>query len=118
MNFAEAAKKRLAELGTHTLNDVLEAIERGEMVSFTEGDTWVVMQPMDFPRKRVAQIFLVVGRGRELDKVWQAVLCWAESNKVDEIWGWGRPGWEKYRRNKADIFGFWRGDRTLYRRIV
>jgi hypothetical protein len=53
----------------YTFDDIMALIKEGKMQSFTCGDTWIVTQVNEFPRKKVLEIALVVGEHMGGDRV-------------------------------------------------
>lgn len=74
--------------------DILDALARGEMQSFCEGESWVVSEIQLFPRKRVLNIVAMVGRLEDLDRLYPRVVQFAQDVAADFIRVVGRPGWE------------------------
>jgi len=81
--------------GTHTFQDVLDAIKDGQMQSFAEGNTWVVTQVLDFPRKRVLEIILVAGEMAEAEALYEKVLSFGREIGCQLVRTFGRDGWAK-----------------------
>lgn len=114
-------EKRLAQLEetlermghTHTLADVLTMIEEGTMQSFTVGDTWAVTSVLDFPRKRVLEIFLVVGDMREALILHDMVLAYAKVHHCDILRTFARDGWGKWAQERG-----WTNGQRIYLKDV
>ena len=90
--------------GLYTINDIEELIENGKMQSFVQGDTWIVTQVNEFPRRKVLEIVFVVGfisdAIQALPQMYEfatkigASLIMA-SNARDGWWTYAQPGWKK-----------------------
>jgi len=103
-------EKALDRMGnTHSLPDILALIEDGAMQSFAMGPTWAITQILDFPRKRVLEIFMVVGDFQDLEPLFQALEAYAKAHACDMIRAFGRPGWAKYSRPRG-----WRDEAHVY----
>lgn len=90
---------------THSVDDIMALIDTGEMQSFSDGDTWVVTQILDFPRKRVLDLFLVVGELKGLRGLYNRVMEHAENEGCDLVRGFGRHGWEPYAKWNGFVNG-------------
>lgn len=95
--------------GTHSLQDILAFLEDGTMQSFAVGPTWAVTQVLDFPRKRVLEIFMIVGDFQDLQELFDALETFAKAKACDIIRAYGRPGWSKHSRPRG-----WRDDTRVY----
>jgi hypothetical protein len=90
-------QKALDQMGnTHSLEDILALIDSGEMQSFAQGDTWAVTQIVDFPRKRILELFLIVGDLKDFRGLYNLILAFAEEQGCALLRGYGRFGWEPY----------------------
>ena len=70
--------------GTHTLKDILAAIERGKMQSHVFGDTWLVTEIQDFPQKTNVHINFCVGNLDDVIKFGEpGVTEWAKEINAD-----------------------------------
>lgn len=81
---------------THTLEDILDEIKSGHKQSFASGNTWAITQVLDFPRRRVLELFLVVGHGKDLSVLEEQITEYARSIGADFIRTSGRPGWKTH----------------------
>jgi hypothetical protein len=97
-------KARLAQLqealdgmgGTHTLDDIVDLIRDGHMQSFCEGETWAITQIIEFPQKRILEIFLVVGDMPEAEALHDQVIAFAKAHQCSLVRCFGRHGWAKW----------------------
>lgn len=95
--------------GTHTMDDLLVEIRNGSKQSFAYGSTWAITQVLDFPRKRVLELFMVVGVGCELAILEEDIVNYAKSVGADFIRTQGRRGW----KNKAKEMG-WKHTHNIF----
>lgn len=77
----------------YTLDDIMELIEDGKFQSFVEGDTWIVTQVNEFPRRKVLEITFVVGDINEAVRALPRIYEHAENVGADRINALGREGW-------------------------
>ena len=81
--------------GTHTIDDVLETVQRGDAQFWHYPDAAVVTEIMDYPQKRVLRYWLAGGNLKPLLKVEPSIRHWSQ------LWGCvgieiiGRKGWHK-----------------------
>ena len=90
---------------THTLADIIDAIQLGHMQSFTEDDTWVVTQIIQTPRKRILEIVMLVGEMSEAEQLHDRVMNYAIENGCALVRTFARDGW----RRKAREYGWKNG---------
>jgi hypothetical protein len=110
MKRREQVEQALALMGnTHSYEDILDMIDSGSMQSFSDGDTWAVTQVIDFPRKRVLEVFLVVGTLEGVTTIEPAVMDFAKHIGADIVRAFGRNGWLPASKS----FG-WRNGQRLY----
>ena len=98
----EQLQDALDQMGnTHSLEDIVGMIDTGAMQSFVNDDTWMVTQVVDFPRKRVLEIFLVVGELFATEKLFNEVDAFARAHGCDLIRAFGRHGWQKWAKPRG-----------------
>lgn len=100
------------EGGLYTFEDVLEAIKKGQMQSFTLGDTWVITTLYSYPRKKVLHILYVIGAMGDLVKMESEVIDFAKSHGAEMITANGRLGWLKRH------FPGWQGTAVCWRKEI
>jgi len=90
-----AEMDRMLELqgGFYTFEDVMDHINAGKMQSFAKGDTWVITQVNEFPRKKVLEIAFVVGDISTLHELESDIEAFKTEIKADIITATGRLGW-------------------------
>ncbi len=79
--------------GLYTLHDILAKIAEGRMQSFMQGDSWMITQVMDFPRRRVLEIVALVGDVDECLAMHERLLDYANEIGATVIQAYGRKGW-------------------------
>jgi hypothetical protein len=90
-------EKALRLMGeTHTLQDVVDALKKGEMQLFHNDRAIVITEIAVSPRKKFANVFMSAG---ELDGVIELkaqLVDWARANGIEFARAAVRPGYEKY----------------------
>jgi hypothetical protein len=76
-----------------TPQDILSAVAIGKMQSFVEGDSWAVTQIAQFPRAKVLEILVVVGKLDELRVLHDRIMDFAAEIGASVIQAYGRKGW-------------------------
>lgn len=95
-------QRALDDMGnTHSFEDIVALIEDGLMQSFAEGDTWAVTQIIDFPRKRVLEVFLVVGDMIDAEKLHDRVFEYAKGEGCDIVRAFGRRGFHRWAQERG-----------------
>lgn len=87
-------ERALAYAGnTHTISDVLDRVREGRARCWSNGDTVVVTEVLEFPRKRVCNYWLVVGALAECVDMQPDINAWAVENGCSVATATGRMGW-------------------------
>lgn len=87
-------KKALRLAGnTHTIEDIQQAIERGEMQCFVHGDSFVLTEIAVTPRAKYLNVFLAVG-DLSLMALQKDLLKFAEESGCRWMQTLGRHGWK------------------------
>lgn len=82
--------------GFYSFDDIIEAINSGKMQSFSDGESWVVTQVHEFPRKKAVEIAYGIGNSEAMLGVLQdRVVEFAKSIGASTIIATGRIGWHK-----------------------
>lgn len=98
---SDELNKRLAKalrLGgdTHTVDDIRQAVARGNMQCFVRGDSFIVTEVNEYPRKRVLNVFLAVGEMDDINSLLMSeVKQFAKEAECHAMQGYCRPGWKK-----------------------
>ena len=79
--------------GFYTIEDILQLIQEGKMQSFAKGDTWVVTQVHEFPRKKVLDIVFVIGEITDLHELEPQLEAFKQEIGADAMTATGREGW-------------------------
>jgi hypothetical protein len=95
--YIQRLQKGLDAMGnTHSLEDIVELIKDGHMQSFVFNETWAITQIVDFPRRRVMEIFLVAGDMKDAVPLHDQVLAYAREQGCEIVRCFGRDGWSKW----------------------
>lgn len=81
--------------GTHTLNDVLDGVLRGDFQFWPGDKSAVVTEIQIYPQKKVMHIFLAGGDLEELLEMEKSVRAFAETIGCNSMSISGRRGWVK-----------------------
>lgn len=79
--------------GLYTFDDVMQCLHEGKMQSFAEGNTLVITQVHDFPRKRVLELAYILGDFDALATIEKRVQEYKEEIGAHFVIGTGRMGW-------------------------
>lgn len=107
MNFVEEFKRctpwleaALAYSGdTHEIQDVFEAVVKGDMQFWSNDRCAVVTEIITYPRKRVFHIFLAGGELSAIRELEAGAVEWAKQYGCTDIRLSGRKGWLKALQN-------------------
>jgi len=93
--------------GFFTFEDILSAIEKGDMQSFAEGSSWAVTQVIQFPRKKVVDVVLLVGCAADFEALTNQVKAFGKRQGADFIIGSPRKGFldDQYRPKGWKVVG-------------
>jgi len=78
--------------GFYSFADIISAIDEGRMQSFAEGESWAVTQIIDFPRRRMVDVVLLVGNKKDFAALTKQVEDFAVRQGIDCIHGTPRKG--------------------------
>jgi hypothetical protein len=90
--------------GFFTFEDILYAIQVGEMQSFALGESWAVTRICVFPQKAALEIVLAVGNMKELELLHTDITGWARERGIPALFTYNArlgfdavklPGWKK-----------------------
>ena len=88
--------------GTHTIQDVEDAIGSGHMQFWPGENCALVTELIDYPRKRALNFFLIGGDLQELVEKWEPHICeWARKAGCTHVIGVGRRGFERVFRSRG-----------------
>ena len=80
---------------THTVEDVLDEIQRGEAQLWEADGALIVTEIHDTPRKRLLHFWLATGELQAVIALMHRALEWAKSEGCTMATLAGRKGWEK-----------------------
>lgn len=96
---SEQLQKRLQRAldlsgNTHTIEDIQQAVARGQMQCFVDGDSFIITEIMQYPRKRILNVFLIVGDISVID-LFPKIGDFAREAGCEYMQGFGRDGWKR-----------------------
>lgn len=80
----------------YTLDDIVALIKEGKMQGFTNGDSWVITQVNDFPRRKVLEIAFVIGYVGDAIGALPEIYEYARKVGATRVTAFGRDGWWGY----------------------
>mgnify|MGYP000017541682 FL=1 len=81
--------------GTHTYEDVLDAIILGDMIFWPAEKSCMVTEIVQYPRLRALHVFLAAGDLDEIKDMESSLISFAKSIKCSTLSMSGRKGWER-----------------------
>ena len=81
---------------THTIQDVYEMCLKGDAQWWADGESVIVTEIVQFPRKRVLTCLLAAGRLMEIDAMVPKIETWAKTQGIDMVMISGRHGWSRF----------------------
>ena len=78
-----------------SLEDVLEAIQKGEAQFWPGKNCAMVTEIRKYPRKTLCNVWLAGGDLEEIKQISMYIRSFAKLNNCDAIMLQGRPGWQK-----------------------
>ena len=81
--------------GTHSVEDVLDQIERGDAQLWTEQDALIVTEIHDYPQKKVLHFWLATGEIASVVSLSNHILAEGKKMGCDQATLAGRKGWER-----------------------
>lgn len=95
-DFADVLTPALAQTGgTHTLDDVAEAVAAGSMQFWPGVRSAIVTQLEQTPRLRLCHVFLAGGHLPEILSMIPPIEAWARAQGCTRATLCGRPGWSR-----------------------
>lgn len=92
-HLVEGALRYAAE--TYSYEDVVNAVQSGEMFFWPADESFLITEVAQFPRKRTLHVFLAGGKLSEIKAMDESIVAYAEILECDAISLSGRAGWEK-----------------------
>lgn len=80
----------------YTVNDIMGEIEKGTMQSFVVGETWIITQVLNYPRKKAVNVLFIIGHLDEARRAEPKIEEFARSIGAKQIVGLARVGWSKF----------------------
>ena len=81
--------------GTHTLEDLKEAAESGEIQVWPGVRSVMLTKLVDSPQKKELVFFLAAGQMAEVERLYHHVLDWGKKRGCERAVFVGRAGWSK-----------------------
>lgn len=81
--------------GSHTFEDVADAVERGEAQFWPGPHSCIVTEIDEQPRRSTLILFLGAGRIEEIEAMMPGILAWGESQGCTSARFVGRKGWTR-----------------------
>lgn len=95
-DFADVLTPALALAGgTHTLDDVAEAVAEGRMQFWPGATSAIVTQIEQTPRVRILHVFLAGGTLAELEAMMPPIEAWGRAHGCTRATLFGRQGWSR-----------------------
>jgi hypothetical protein len=96
MKLVEQIQRALTVAGnTHTIADVVEMCSAGRLYPFHSDNSIVILEVVQYPRKRVCNVFLAAGDLKEITGMQDILEDFAKKRGCDSITVPGRFGWDK-----------------------
>jgi len=93
---------------TYTLKDIIDNIEDGRLQSHVFGDTWVITEVHNFPKRKVVHIPFAVGYVDDvLQRAEPAIAEWAIGIGADMMTTVTRTGYLRKPLPGWDLTGLW-----------
>lgn len=87
--------------GTHTYQDVVDAILVGKMQLWPAPDACAVTEIVSYPQTKHCHIFLAAGNLDTILDGQDSVIAWAKAQGCSRITLSGRMGWSKVLKNRG-----------------
>ncbi len=85
----------LTYAGSHAPADIIAGVADGRFQQWGNGDSIVVTEILDTPRRRILNFFLAEGTMAELEAMEPGILDWARSQGCTHATLVGREGWRR-----------------------
>ena len=93
-DYHDKLKRLLAATGSlYCLSDILIAIDKGDMQSFVEGNSWILTRICLYPRAKALEVFAAIGDLDDLRILHDRVIDFAAEIGAGVIRAYGRKGW-------------------------
>lgn len=91
---------------THTIEDVLQAVLRGDAHFWPGKRAAAVTEITQYPRARAMNIWLAGGNLREIVRIERSIEQWAKALGCDRVTCAGRPGWGRFAGEHSELLVF------------
>jgi hypothetical protein len=81
--------------GCYEFVDVLRGVLKGQYQMWRKGDSVILTEVIDYPRKRICLCFLAGGKAEEIHAMAPVIEAWAMTQGCVEGWLYGRKGWAR-----------------------
>lgn len=81
--------------GTHTIDDVWNAVQGGTMQFWPGKDAAIVTEVTNYPRRKICTVFMAGGSLNELLIMQNSIAVWAKFHGCDLLQCCGRKGWDR-----------------------
>lgn len=101
-DFYDMARRACKKFGGfYDFEDILDAIERGDMQSFSDGQSMVVTQVQNYPRRKALHVVLVVGTMDGVMALEPRVIEFAKERCAEVMTAFTREGWKAFEGNSG-----------------
>lgn len=108
--------KRALDIGRNTYSekDIAQAVSEGRMQSWTENDSLVITEIIQYPQFKAMHVVLAVGALRDVMAMQDRIVSFAREHDCKFIRTEGRKGWDKI----MPMFGAQKSNRVIYERAL
>lgn len=103
---APSLSRALAFAGTHDADDIALGVAEGRFQEWGDGDSCIITEILDTPRRRTLRFFLAEGSMPEIRAMIPAILDWGRSVGCTHASLVGREGWRRVPWLLADGWQF------------
>lgn len=79
--------------GTHEWEDIVEGVHKAHMQLWANKDAAAITEIIQYPRKKVLNVFLAGGEMGQLIEMLESAKAWGNAQGCDTITMSGRRGW-------------------------
>ena len=99
---------------THGPEDIARLVDEGRMQSWTKGDSFVVTEIVEYPRKKVMNVVIAVGDLQEVLSLIPAIADFGKDHGCESMRMQGRRGWGEV----LPHFGWHEVKQVIYERTL
>lgn len=100
--------------GTHTAEDIAEAVEQGRMQSWVNDDSFVVTEVLQFPQTKALNVFLAVGDLTKVMALQPDIEAFGRKHGCKVMRMEGRKGWHRV----LPHYGWKQDQKVIYERTL